>query len=546
MKRGYQVRLSLIFLFFLSFYAIILANLYVIQLLKSDFFEELGKQQYTMTVTQKPPRAEIYDRTDEPLALNTDSIAAFCVPNNLKKPAETKKFLKKYFNQAYERLIKNPRAQFLYIKRRLTPQEIALIKQNKLEDIYFLKEPSRFYPVDSLGPVIGITDIDNEGLFGIELLYNTTLAGNPTTYFLEKDARSGNFYFKKETKVAGNTGTPVTLTLDATLNFLAYEELKGTIKEFCSEEGSIIIMNPVTGEILAMANYPDFDPHQTESLDLATTKNKILTEVYEFGSVMKVFPALAALEEQVVTPDELIDCENQKIGFIDGIKISTWKAHDILPYTDVVAFSNNIGTSKVAKRLGSKVYDHYLRCGFGKLTGLGFPGEQKGFINPPKLWSKQSPFSLSFGYEINATLLQLACAYCMIANWGQPIKPVLVKHNLEKPQKKLAQPLYSHNTMEIMHNILTKTITEGTARRAKINNVIVKGKTGTANLLENGIYNPDHNIFTFAGIIEKDDYKRVIVTFIKGSTRKNIYSSTVAVPLFERVAQKMLIHEKII
>lgn len=544
LTKNSKMRLCIVLFLFITLYIIALVHLYILQIHQNNFFMDMGKQQYNVTVTQKPPRAEIFDRHGQPLAMNKDTLAAFIIPNKLQDKIHLKKFLAQHFPQALERLNNlnnNSAAHFMYIKRRLSPEQIALIKRSNLSDIQFLNEPSRFYPVESAGTLIGITDSDNEGLFGIELQCNKTLAGTPSTYSLEQEARSGHFYFKRETKVQGVTGTPITLTIDADLQFLAYQELKETVELYNSSEGSVIILDPTTGDILVMANYPDFDPNHTESIDLEKTKNKIITDVHEFGSVMKVFPAIAALEEGVVTPDELIDCENTKTTYIDGIKINTWKGHGTLTYAQVIELSNNIGTSKVTKRLGPVLYDHLRRFGFAQKTNIPFPGEQKGFINPPPKWSKQSLFSLSFGYELNATLLQLASAFGIIANNGYSVKPRLLLQQ-DIPKKGLA--LYSAPTMAIIRDMLQKTVTEGTAHKAHIEGYTVMGKTGTANLLINGQYAPEHNIFTFAGIVEKDAYKRVIVTFIKEANKKNIYASTVAAPLFERIAQKMLIHDK--
>lgn len=545
MTRIQKSRIICVFLCFTLLYSLVIVHLYRLQIHQHAFFDDLAKQQHKSIIVHRPTRAEIYDRHGHPLALNTDSHAAFIVPNTLQKSPPLIKFLNTHFPHVSERIEKNKKNSFLYLQRRIPNTLIHAIEKAKLDQIHVLKEASRFYPLACAGPLIGITDIDNHGLFGLELQYEKQLYGSPTTFFLEKDARSGHFYFKKETKVHGCDGTPVYLTLDSTVQFLAHEELVKTVKQFNSLEGSIIIMDPSNGDIIAMATYPSFDPARTTEIDLEKTKNKVITEVYELGSVMKIFAALAAFEEKVVTPDELINCENTENAYINGVRIGTTKPNGTISFAEVIELSNNIGTAKVALRLGPKMYDHYIRCGFGKKTKILFPGEQSGFINPPHKWTVQSPMSLSFGYEVSATILQLACAFCMIANNGIPIKPRLT---LNQPIKQLSkEPVYSSETMEAIHTILQKTVTHGTAKKANINGYTVKGKTGTANLLVNGHYANDHNIFTFSGIIEKGDYKRVIVTFVKEAAQKHhIYAATVAVPLFEAIAQKLLIHDKII
>lgn len=538
-----NTKVIFIFLFFILLYIIIIFKLYLTQIKNFNFYNNLGQNQYKIKITSKPARAEIVDRNNIPIAINKESLAAFIIPSNIEKPKELNKFLSKYFPQAYKKLCENKDKHFMYIKRKLSQEEIKLIEQHNLEDIKLLKEPSRFYPIESVGPIVGITNIDNQGLFGIELLYNKILAGEPTTQILEKDARSGHFYFKNETKIEGESSRQVMLSIDSNLQFLAHEELKESIEEVGAKEGSVLVINPDNGEIIVMANYPDFDPNNTENIDNYKTKNHIITDAYELGSVIKMFLALAALEEKVVTPDEIIDCENKKETSINGIKFSTWKENGKITFSEVIQNSNNIGVAKVAIRLGPKLYDHYKKLGFGQRIGI-FPGENWGFVNPPNNWSKASIISLSFGYELSANLLQLAQAVSIIVNNGYLIKPTLIKSQ-EKNIKKTG-PLYKQESIDKLKDILRKTITEGTSNKANIAGYNIMGKTGTARLLTNGKYEKNKNIFTFIGIIQKDSYKRIVITFIKETTKPGAYASTIAVPLFEKIAHKMLIHDKIL
>ena len=545
MNTSCKLRTFFIFVCFLFIYVVILFNLYLIQILNADYFANLAHKQYNITITTQPPRAIIYDRHKNPVAVNKESLSAFILPHKIEDPKNLKYFLNKNFPSALERLNNHKNKFFMYVKRKLTPEQLQLIDMNNISDIKILTEPSRFYPIDSMGTIIGVTDIDNKGLFGIERELNKQLAGSSTTMTLEKDARSGHFYFKKETTIAGKDSQPVTLTIDSKLQFLANEELKDVISKFEAKEGAVIIINPDNGHILAMTNYPHFNPNETTNLDLELTKNCALTNSYEFGSVMKVFVALAALDEGVVTPDELIDCENVKQTKVDGMSFTTLFSAGLIPFSEVVEKSNNIGMVKVAKRLGPKLYDHYLRMGFGKKTGLGLGGEVNGFINHPTKWSKRSIISLSFGYEITATLLQLARAFGIIANNGYEVTPQLIlKEN--DTTKTYPKRLYDEKVIDQIKAIMQNTVTKGTAKKAAIKGYKIMGKTGTANLVIDGTYNTSKNIYSFVGIIEKDNYKRVIATYVKESPQKGLYSSLIVVPLFEQIAEKLLIHDKII
>lgn len=543
-NQAYKIRGIIIFLLFCFLYGIILINLYLIQVLHQPFFAQLAHRQYNTTIRMLPPRACIVDRTGKKfLALNKDTVSAFITPSSLDDSKKTAQFLKQHFPQAHMRLKAHKNTHFMYIKRKLTNEQIELITKSGITDIKLLNEPSRYYPLEAAAPLIGITDIDNKGILGLEMLYNGQLAGKPTTYELEKDARSGHFYFKKETKVAGTQSAPLQLTIDSKLQFLVYEELKEAVDRFNAKEGAIIIMDPNNGDILAMATYPTFDPNNTNDLDMATTKNIVINDAYELGSVIKICSALAALEEKVVTPDELIDCKNSETAIIDGRVINTWKAHGIIPFEQVIAQSNNIGIAQIAKRVDKKLYDQYLKLGFSKKTMLNLPGENKGYLNHPKNWSKQSIISLSYGYEVAATLAQLARTFSIIANGGYWVEP-----NLKLNEKIVytKEKLFSDEPIQEIKKMLEKTTLEGTARKAAIKGYRIMSKTGTANLLDNGLYNRDKNIFTCAGIVQKDSYQRVIITFVKEVAQKDLYASSVAAPLFERVAEKLLIHDKII
>ena len=539
-------RSIVVFFSFLIFYLIILFNLYSIQILHRDFFIKLANNQRTVSITSYPKRACIFDRNNKQLTLNRDSIAAFILPHKIEEPEKLKKFLKLNFNSAYKKLSKYNNKYFMYIKRKLSSKNLDLINKAKLKDIKLISEPSRFYLFEATAPVLGLTDVDNKGLFGVEKKYNSRLAGEKTVFDVEKDARSRKLYYKKATKEIGKEGKSVKLTLDSDLQFLVTEELQDTVNKFNALEGSAVVLDPSNGHILAMASVPNFDPNKNYyNLDLSHTKNRAITEAHELGSVMKPFVALAALEEKVVTPEEVIDCESKKEVKLDGFKVSTWQANGELPFIEVISKSNNIGIVKVAKRLDKKLYDHYKKLGFGKKTAVKLSGEQSGLVSHPKNWSKRSIISLSFGYEVSATLLQLASAMGVIANYGYAIQPKLfLEPNINKPE--LRKRLYSQKSIDQIRSMLKTTVVHGTARRAKIQGYNILGKTGTAKLLVDGKYSDDHSIYSFIGIVEHKNYKRIIALYVKDSSRKNLFAATVAAPLFEKIAEKMIIHDRIL
>lgn len=538
-----KIRSACIFFGFFTLFGTALIHLYKLQIKRHTFFADLAHRQYFLTVTSYLPRAVILDRNGLPLALNKESTSAFIMPHTIKDQPTLTTFLKKHFPQALEQWHAKPTSKFLYLKRGISDQELNAIQSAGLKDIHLLKEPNRFYPHQSAASIIGMTNIDNKGLFGLEYVYNDQLAGKPAKVVLEKDARSGLFYFGKTVEQEADQGKPLQVSLDAHLQFLVSEELNDAATKHNAAQAAALVMNPETGEILAIASYPTFDPTNLTLLEQEATKNTALTESYEFGSAFKAFSALAALDENAITLDEPINCEGAKTAYVAGRKINTVIPGGVMPFLEVMTTSNNIGIAKVAMRIDTKLYDHYKKLGFGTKTGIEFPGENKGSVNHPRNWSKHSIISLSYGYEVSSTLLQLARAFSIVSNGGYLVQPTLIKQDGTK--KPTGTPLYSPAVIEQLRTILqAATSKHATGAKAKVHGYTTLGKTSTANLLENGVYNKDKNMYAFVGSVEKGDYKRTIACFIKESRPLHAYASTIAAPLFERIAEKTLIHEK--
>lgn len=560
-------RSIIVFFSFAILYLILLLNLFNIQILNQNFYLKLAHDQHTISITSYPDRAPIVDRNRKPITLNRDSVAAFILPHKLTEPQKLNSFLRKNFPDAYRRLAQHKNKYFMYVQRRLTPAQQALIKKTNLADIKLVSEPSRFYLLETLAPVIGIASIDNQGLFGLERKCNQLLSGESSIFDLEKDARSGKFYFKKATTQTGTEGQELQLTIDSELQFLAASELQETVDAYSAQEGAVVILDPVAGDVLALVSTPNFNPNQVSKLDLNLTKNRPISETHELGSVMKPFVALAALEEGVVTPDELIDCGGKTEVMVDGMRITTVLPDGVIPFWQVITRSNNIGMVKVAKKLGPKLYDYYRKMGFGIKTSLGLEGEQAGFVSHPKNWSNRSIVSLSFGYEISATLLQLAQAMSLVANHGYLVTPrlILEPELLNYKNSKLAKAkltdsnslapklldhktkrVFSEKTINQMRKILQENVQAGTGKKAHIQGYEIFGKTGTANLVVNGKYSKQHNIYSFVGFVERGSYKRVIAVYVKDSPQSGLLASMVAAPLFEKIAEKMIIHDKLL
>jgi cell division protein FtsI (penicillin-binding protein 3) len=504
-----------------------------------DFFLSLRHMQTLTTLNVPPTRGILYDRYGVPLALNTVRKSACVIPATIQDRNALERLLAEEAPEAYQRFLNNQTGRFLYIQRHLSPEKAALLNQKLNGDIFFIDEPVRQYLSPSLCSTLGITNSDHQGSSGLELLYNTELAGTPAKHLLSRSGGRGNT-LARTILSEGIPGNSLTTTLDSTLQEILYDELRTAVANWKSESAGALIMDPETGDIYALVSLPTCDPNDWAHRSPEHLTNKTIIESFEFGSVMKVFPALAALDESVVTLDEEIDCLNTQATNIDGIKITTWKSCGSIPYRDVIALSNNIGTSKVTARLGKKLYEHLRRLGFGAKTGIAFPGEEKGYVMHPKQWSGASLFSLSFGYEIRATLLQLARAFSVFSNGGYLVTPRLL---LSTPITRSNYPLYPPESIAATRECMERTITHGNAQRMKIPGITVLGKTGSANLIVDGAYDPNATLFSFACIVENNSYKRVIVTFFKKAYKSGILSATVTIPCVRKIVERMLIHE---
>jgi len=555
--KDYKLRLALILCGFALIFVIVGIRLFLLQIYQQNFFKELALNQYQVSMKINMPRGIIYDRTGNiPLAFNCNMPSAFILPHQFTETQKTEKFLKRNYPAVYKKVKAHPEKYFFWLDRVLTNSQVDKLKSYNLKDIIFIDEPKRFYASPSAAHLIGFTDIDSRGISGIELQFEKKLMGKQAHMSVQRDARSNNFYFEKSIDKAGSKGQALSLTIDGKLQQLAFEELKSAIESYQAISGSVLVLEPESGQVLAMANYPSFDPNQKSISDLSITKNFIVTECFELGSVMKAFLALAGIKEGVVTPDEIFDCEG-KITYVNGFKVENWKSSGTLPFSDVIKFSSNVGCAKVAIRLASKLYDHLIKVGFGAKTGIDFPGERDGFVNPPNNWSRSSPIVMSFGYEISASLMQLGRAFCVFSNGGYLVKPTIVleqKNNnpvrpdparpelvegveglTERAQKQSKVKIYDEKTINTLREIL-----KGIGDLHAVKGCLVMGKTGTARCAEKHGYSHTEHVYTFAGILEKGNYKRVIVTFINRPQKAHMWASAVAAPLFQRVAERMV------
>jgi cell division protein FtsI (penicillin-binding protein 3) len=445
---------------------------------------------------------------------------------------------------------------FCWVARKADDQTIQRISSLRLQGIHLQKEPKRFYPArDLAAQVLGSVGMEDTGQSGIEHEYDDQLRGRAGKMFISVDARKQWF---SDVETQPDPGDNVVLTIDKNIQYIAEKELEQAIHDTQSIAGTVIVENPHTGEILALANRPTFNPNLRKQITPGALTNRAVSYVYEPGSAFKVVTLSAALEEKVTTPDELIDCQMGSIVY-NRMRIRDSKAHGVLPVWGVLAESSNVGTIKIALRLGEERYYKYIRAfGLGQQTGIELPGETRGITKPPSRWSKVSIAAISIGQEVGVSPIQLAAVISTFANDGVYVAPRIVAGTL--PLQAGVQSVAFHPggqtvtfhpaegrrvvssyTAAEMRSMMQKVVLEGTARRASLDGYTAGGKTGTGQKIDpaTGAYSKTKYNATFAGFAPLNN-PQVVVAVILDSPIGLHQGGQVSAPVFRRVTQQVL------
>ena len=544
------LRFTLIFLFFISCLLIFCTNLILIQVFKSSYLERLAEKQHNHFIKLEPKRGTIYDRNLRPLALNVAAYSLYAQPKMMKRQdkeravQELSDLLGLEPNSIRERL--NRDKYFAWLARKLSLKQTEDIRSLNIHGLDFIKESRRSYPNQFLAAhVIGFAGIDNEGLEGLELKYDRYLKGEYGWSQILRDARQRKLLIENGF-IAAKDGFDLVLTIDETIQYIAERALDRACQRHHAKGATIIVMNPRTGEILALANRPTYDLSQSSQSDPDSRRNRALADMYEPGSVFKIVTASAALELGNISEQDKFFCENGSYRVGNHI-LHDHHAHGTLTFREVFEQSSNIGVTKIAQILGSSAiykYAHLFR--FGILTNIELPGEVKGVLKPPSVWSKTSIGAVPIGQEVTVTALQLACAISAIANDGVYMQPFVIKYIRDqkgeiikefKPQA-VAQVI-SKVTTDRLKPILRGVVENGTGKLARINDMIVAGKTGTAQKVSNGSYSQTQFYASFIGFAPVDN-PQIAMVVVFDEPHPSHFGGTVAAPVFKEVAQNAL------
>jgi cell division protein FtsI (penicillin-binding protein 3) len=536
-------RFNLIYLSFILLFLILFGKIIYLQTYRQDFFKQLAKKQHYGLFKMQGKRGRIIDCRKDILAKIIYFYSVFADPfliNNKKKYA---RLLSEKLNIPEKKLIaklNKKKRRFVWVKRKINWREKKDLENLNLIGVGFIRENQRFYPEDPLfSSILGIVDIDNNGLEGIELYYNQYLRGKRGKAKVLKDSFSHNLILTPSLIDLGK-GADLVVTLDTRIQYWAKRYLKETIKEYRAKQGAVVVMDAKTGEILALVNSINPD---TKEKNLFWQKNGAVVDMFEPGSVFKAITLVAAIGEN--KNFDKIYCEKGRFK-IPGTVLNDWRPYGELSFEEVFYKSSNIGVAKIATTIGhKKIYRYIKKMGFGQKTGIDFPGETPGKLLGLEKWSKTARYIIPIGQGIGVNLLQLARAFAVIANGGDLVTPHLGKElcargicqKLNFPKKNII----SKNTADKAKKILIEVVSQGTGKRAKINGEKIGGKTGTAQKFDNkaGRYSSDKYRANFVGFISS--VKRPVVIGVTiDEPKKSHFGGVVAAPLFRQIAEKII------
>jgi cell division protein FtsI (penicillin-binding protein 3) len=546
---GKSKRLYLLGAMLLLWCAVICGRLVYLQIFSYGRFVKQAGHQQQRAIPLAAKRGVIYDRAGRELAMSVLVDSAFAVPTEVKDLPTAVSLITRITGDDYNVVLADCRAHktFCWVARKANDETIERINSLKLQGIHFQKEPKRFYPArDLAAQVLGSVGMEDSGQSGIEHEFDDQLSGRPGKMFISVDARKQWF---ADVETQPDPGDNLVLTIDKNIQYVAEKELDQAIHDTQAIAGTVIVENPHTGEILALANRPTFNPNLRKQITPGALTNRAVSYAYEPGSTFKLVTISAALEEKVTNPDEVFDCQMGSIVY-NGMRIRDSKPHGLLPVWGVLAESSDVGSIKIALRLGEERFYKYIRAfGFGQQTGIELPGETRGMTKPVSRWSKVSIAAISMGQEIGISPIQLTGLISTFANDGVWVAPRIVA-GTATPQTPLQMvafhPGASHRvissyTAAEMRSMMQKVVLEGTGRKAILEGYTAAGKTGTGQKVDpaTGAYSKTKYIASFAGFAPVNN-PQIVVAVILDSAVGLHQGGQVSAPVFKRISQQVL------
>jgi len=534
----------------LVLFALLGVRILFVQLGAARPLSKLASDQYKTFECLLPRRGIIYDCNLKELAGSLSLNSVFLDPLIVEDKASAAQRLSGVLDIDKDKIadMLDQDKRFVWLARKVQPDIERAIRRLHIKGIGFVKEPKRVYPNGKLAShIIGFVGLDDDGLEGIELKYDKFLKGSPGWIYTIRDAKRRDVPGYEYKEIPPADGNDIVLTIDSVIQAFAEKELDAAFKKYNAKGANIVVMDPHTGDILALANRPTYDPNEVSQYPVDARRNRAICDFFEPGSSFKIVTASAVLEEGVVEPGDEFFCENGEFKW-GRHTYRDHKPHGWLAFRDVIKYSSNIGTMKSALKLGDSRFHRYIkRFGFGKKTGIDLPGEVNGISRPPSKWSRLSLCSISMGQELTVNVVQLACAISSLANGGYYIRPRIIDriqdkagNALERFGPKKLHRVVSEETAKEMRVILRGVVDGGTGRFAEIKGYFPAGKTGTAQKVEpNGTYSHKKYMASFIGFLPFDEPRFVIVV-VMDEPRPQYYGGTVCAPVFKRVADQLM------
>jgi cell division protein FtsI (penicillin-binding protein 3) len=527
------------------------ARLLYLQVHRHQDMQARAENQSARTMDISAKRGDILDRHGRVLAYSVDADSVYGVPSEIENAAQAASMLcaaltdcapKEQTSLTTRLRQKRP---FVYVRRHVTPPQATRIAALDLKGIGFIKEDRRFYPKRELAAqLLGFVGTENTGLAGIEAAYDSQISGSLGKLLYQTDARGRAFSRLERPPTAGAT---VELTIDEYLQHIAERELRDAVASNRAAGGTVVIMAPKTGEILALANEPTFNPNAYRDSSEAHWRNRAVQDIYEPGSTFKVVTASAAIEERMIGVDDMIDVSGGKIRFGSRV-IDDTHDYGALSFTDVMVKSSNVGAIKVGLSLGAERLGMYVRrFGFGRALSPDFPGETPGIVWDPRKLDNSALASMSMGYQVGVTPLQMVAAVSSVANGGELIQPRVVRALVRAGKRVEVKPTIlgrtiSKDTAVTLTGIMEQIVERGTATQAQIAGYTIAGKTGTAHKLVNGRYSNTDHYASFVAFLPSRNPVATIIVVIDSPQAHGHYGGPIAGPVFQRIAAATLRH----
>lgn len=541
--------LLITFILFVSF-GVIAARLFNLQVLDHNYYSEVAKNQQDRSLLIKAERGLIKDRNGDILSYTEDDISFFVDARMLNANSRQKisaKFSEVFSkSESYYLNLMNSAKGNVFLEKKVPREKYLSFKSFVVDGLVSVEDPTRVYSNETLAAhILGYVNNEMIGLDGVERVFDEYLTGVDGLLYVERDVQGRIVTVKDELSRQPKPGHDVYLTIDTKYQKILEQELQQGVEDCGAESGIGILMNPNTGEIIALANYPTFDPDAYSKFNDQIRRNRAVTDTYEPGSTMKALTMSILIDNDLVREDEVIDTENGRYKIANASIIDVHK-YDRLTVREVLEHSSNVGMTKLIERVDDRTFYKYLRdFGFGNSTSITLPSESPGFLKKPDFYSTLSKPFMSFGYEISVTPLQMVTAFASLINGGILYQPriidKIVDENgkvIESYQSKKIRNVISAETSERIKNLMLGVVEHGTGKLARTDNMFVGGKTGTAQKIINGAYAKDYNA-SFIGFFPADN-PQVVGLILLGSPAKGKYGGVVAAPVYKRIVNRIV------